>query len=730
MNEVDLSTPESLQVIIDFLQMGMDPQNQALFIDNLSQIESNSMFIFALIKVISNQDVAIPIRVVATSLLRHNFFKIPNNLVDDFLQAVDQNLFYSLQIPISNLVNEIAVLTAEIYQNFKYYKRTNISIFPDLNQKLTETIQIPEYVENSLIFAIEFANVDYNIGSTFLTFLPNFVIGQLSEYSLHLASLLPLHSNKFKETIVPIIFSNVNELTEKSLSFACVIVGNILRDSRDQILIDFIVECMNNASDSVAFHAADSIYQNEMISYQESIVVALFKRLGNDFNLCESNVSTFYMKVLKYYYTTYIEKAHPFLLLLINQSLESKEVSESQMRCAIRCYSILRFEKETDVENLFIFLSKFLNTTFCCDASYAITKITKKYPSYYPQTFQVIFQGLNSDSHEIRYQLLNYLTNLSFKIFPRLSEDVKNSMPCEPYLESLLQMIVTRSSQSDYEDEFVVLLRLVASFCNIVQSFDQGNLSQLIQMTFEIINQSTTFSVECLNIFGSIIYKEKDCFQQLFQLVQPIVTSLLFNNSDDVNILQYALNFFAMAVIGANRFQFISDEFNGLLLPVCIFTFSLIDPFSQVSSCESQNAGWLLFYRIILYDAGLFDNLKVPLINLLRVVNKNKYDLKLIGIKCQFVLVLIDSYQQLLDFELKKDLICICYLYLVEDIWDGDFYRQVCMLCLLKLSLITPEYSLDAKVIDDAKLMIEYINDPIILKGITDCLQNISQSHE
>lgn len=126
-----------------------------------------------------------------------------------------------------------------------------------------------------------------------------------------------------------------------------------------------------------------------------------------------------------------------------------------------------------------------MNTTFCCDASYAITKITKKYPSYYPQTFQVIFQGLNSDSHEIRYQLLNYLTNLSFKIFPRLSEDVKNSMPCEPYLESLLQMIVTRSSQSDYEDEFVVLLRLVASFCNIVQSFDQGNLSQLIQMTFE-----------------------------------------------------------------------------------------------------------------------------------------------------------------------------------------------------------------------------------------------------
>ena len=161
--------------VVNIIQMGLDPnQDQEIFYENLNILESIPELPFSLLKIISDQESDTIIRINSISILRRNLYKIEEELIYNFCQEADEKLFYALQIPFSELVREIAILCAEIYYTFHKIKWIP-HIFPFLNDKLVETIQIPNFIENSLFFAIEFATVHYNIGSSFISYLPSLV---------------------------------------------------------------------------------------------------------------------------------------------------------------------------------------------------------------------------------------------------------------------------------------------------------------------------------------------------------------------------------------------------------------------------------------------------------------------------------------------------------------------------------------------------------------------------
>lgn len=725
---MDESALSSLQNDVEALiEMGMNHQNQETFFECLNNLQSIPQFPFVLLKIISNQEISIPIRINAISLLRPILFSIDENFINDFLTESESCLFYALQIPFSDLVKEISILSSEIYQNFK--KRTqSFTLKFSLNSKLIETIQIPEFVPNALIFAVDFASVDcYSISSEFASYLQNFVLGEHSEITIQLASLLTSYWELFEEKMIPTIFENVEELSINSIKYACLLIGNILRNDRPQILIDFIIQCIQNENDMIVFAAIESIYKNQMIDYQEDLLLSLYKRIGNDANLCECNVSTLCLGELKRRYKINDKKCHPYLTSLISASLESEDSNE--IRCGIRCFSILFFENQDEAEKAMDHLSNYLNSEFCCDSSYSMTRITKKYPELFPQTFEAVFQVLSSDSMEVRYQVFNFLSYLSNKIEPMLPGEIKGQIQSEPYLSVMLEMI--QNEEIAYE-EFVEILKLIGSFCNLLQTFDGDNYNTLVEITLEILNKNSELSVECIYIFSSIISKLKEAFTQLFDVTCPIIFSLIENQNDDQNVLKYSLTFFSNAVNGASKFELLNDDINSKFNQVCDFALTCI---SQSSSFSIQKAGWIFLYNIILYDSELFEShIEIFVENLISIPSPT--DLTVIGIKCQFAIVFIDRYFGSFNdnAEVKFGLIRLCYRGLAENEWDGSVDRQMCVLCLLRLALLTPEFTIDEETMKDISVMMEYhddyIKDQRIFDEISRCLNELQNENE
>lgn len=714
-------TPDSLENDVKLLiEMGMNHESQELFFQNLSILQSQPQFPFALLKIISNQELSISIRIKAIGLLRPVLSSIDDELIDDFWKEADSNLFYALRIPFSNLVNEIAILLSEIYSNFK--ERTISPIFPYLNDKLVETIQIPEFVENALTFAIDFGNFKI-LYVSFAELLPNFVLSEYSEKVIELASLLTLHWELFEEKIIPIIFEHLEELSINSIKYTCLLIGNILKHHRPQILIDFIIQCIENENDMIVFAAIESIYNNQMIMYQENLILALYKRLGNDANLCECNVSTLCLDELSRRYSDEYAKVNLLLEKKINESFESE--NEDDIRCAIRCFSILDIKDDDDLDKALNLLANFLNSNFPVDASYSMTELTKKHPNFFPKVFEVVFQVLSSDSSEVRYQIFDFLFDLSITIEPELSSEIKDQFQSEPFLGILLENIQNDDIQYD---EFLRILKLIGSFCSIVQSFEVEDFNTLVQITIEILNKNSDLVVECFHIFSSIIGKHKEVFVQLFEEIGPIVWSFIEEHQiEDEKELKYLFIFFSKSVESASKFEVINEEFNKVISHVCEFAIVCINP---SYSFLIQKYGWIFLYNIILYDKEVFDAFKENIIGLLVFIS-SKTNLEIIGIKCQFIIVFIDQYENDLNDEIKKSFIDVCYRGIEENVSDDEIDRQMCILCLMRLALKTPDFDIDENTMEDIKLMMmhhdDYIKDERMLSEMTKCLKALGQ---
>ena len=290
-----------------------------------------------------------------------------------------------------------------------------------------------------------------------------------------------------------------------------------------------------------------------------------------------------------------------------------------------------------------------------------------------------------------------------------------------------------QNDEISYE-EFVEVLKLIGSFCYIVQSFDPDNFTALIEMTIEILNRSLEFAVECLHIFSSIIDKEKDAFCQLFELIGPIAWSFLEEQSEDIDILNYCMHFFSKSIESAFKFQFLNDEFNKAIVPVCEFAFNCVNPFSELGSLLAQKAGWTFFYQLILYDSELFDQIRSQIFGLLVcVIPSNNYGsdvelfLSVISIKCQLIIVFVDRCSEFSEDDLKKLIfVSICGLKLNVGLNEDDF--QICMLCYLRLAAKIPNMELDDYILYDARLLIKYddnIRDEKMFDEIKKCLDEL-----
>lgn len=721
---MDLVRQEDLTNLVRLLELGQDPNSSEAFHETLSQFKNHPHFLFALLRIIADQTLPIPLRFSAASIMRNNIDILQDpNLIDQFIHEAQAHLLYVLRLPPSYFVREIAALVACIY--LYYNNRTNLPVFADLNTSLSEIIQIPELCENALDFGIELSSVKYTLNTTFVSFLPHFIIGEFSEKAIYLCSLLYLHTNLLHSTVIPILFQHLEQLSPNAIASTCRIVKNILSDQRSQPLIEFAIMCLLNPNDNVAFEAIEIFEYIELIPYQNEIVVSIFRRLGNDFDLTVANVSTSCLRLLRKYYLNHRDKAESVLLQLLQTSTEDS----NELKCIIRCYSILKYDTQQDLEMAYSNLTQLLATPFCCDAAYSITTMTKRNPNYFPQSFSAVFMVLQSDSLEIRLQIYQYLTKLCMKIDSKLPLEKKAELQSEPFLGLLLTKLCSLQS---VDDEFFLLMRLMASYCNILQVFTPETFLKLTEVSYQALTANSSLASECVYVFSSIINKIPETFIELLTKVAPIVLTKLKEDNADEILTKYSVTFFTKSIEGASKFQLINHGFNGLISEVCNVVFQFINP-SSAFPVSVRLASWDFFYTNLLFNTQFLTPYLPTLFHILSDPSELHFDV--IGLMCQFVNLFFSHYKgnEFDDF-IPPIIYNVCIEGLERDVDDGDHNRQSCAFCLLKLLVRNPAYPLCfhpdliqaiINELSDFNYIIEHINDEGLKLEFTQNLRTI-----
>ncbi|KAH0792816.1 hypothetical protein GPJ56_003294 [Histomonas meleagridis] len=385
-----------------------------------------------------------------------------------------------------------------------------------------------------------------------------------------------IYSNSFRPTLIPLLITNFNALSEEATQYTIEIIGNSIFDDRNDIdLINFVISCISHPYEPTAISAARIFQNDQMIPLQEACILQLAQMTGRNFDLTQYNLSTQCLETLTDLLSIHPDEVMRVLYPRIQTALQSQD--EQQTKCSLRCLSIIH-TKIDKISELVDFVLPFLNSPLVCDAAYCLASIAETNPQFKKSVIDVLFMCIQNVQfpQKVRSQIQSFIPPLLCNIL----------LPPDPYIKILLTLLM--NTQEPYDQG--LLLYLLSKFLeNVTTLEDYDSVNALVQVAYLALKNFDVFGSAALHLFGNIIVKNRNVFQQvLIEVSEKAFQSL--SDVENVNLVCYSIHFFMQAAVASVLYNLPIVEIIGKVSP-CIV---------QLLRTESRLYAW--DFLICLHD--------------------------------------------------------------------------------------------------------------------------------